>query len=61
MAYASGWAVTEMVGEHSKNIAETGTEEVPAMSVVWQDARQIAQQPNRQTVQQPKLDKSRVA
>ena len=61
LAYASGWAATELVGEHSKYIVETGTEEVPAMSDVWQDARQTVQQPHRQAVQKPKLNKSRVA
>ena len=60
LAYASGWAATELVGEHSKYIVETGTEEVPAMSDVWQDAQQIAQQPYRQAVQQHKLNKSQV-
>ena len=50
LACASVWANTEQV-EHSKKIVELDTEEAPVMSDVWQDARQIAQQPYRQAVQ----------
>ena len=61
MAYASSWAATELVGVHSKYIVETGTEEVLAMSDVWQDARQTAQQLYKQAVYESKLNKSRMA